>query len=303
MNSLWVEKYRPSTLDEYIANDSVKEKIKHYLEIGDIPHLLFYGRAGTGKTSLAKIIYKNIDCDYIYVNASDERGIDFIRDKVIPFASGIGFRDLKIVVLDEADALTPQSQAALRNVMETYSKSTRFILTCNYAEKIIEPIQSRCQVFSITPPDTLQISEKLMKILVDENIEYSTDDIANIVKSGYPDIRRIIGYAQRNVLDGKIRLDSTSILENNYIDKVIHMLGHESKKHAFENIRQLLADTNVRDYAELYSALYKNIEEYAKGHIAAVILILAEHQHMDANVVDKEINVMAMIIKLLQEIK
>ena len=149
---LWVEKYRPQVLEDYVGNEVIKNKIADYLKQGSIQNLLFHGVAGTGKTTLAKLITKNLNCSVLYINASDERGIDTIRDKIIPFAFTKGFKAVKIVILDEADYLTPQAQATLRNTMETFSSSTRFILTCNYLERIISPLQSRCQTFEITPP-------------------------------------------------------------------------------------------------------------------------------------------------------
>jgi replication factor C small subunit len=143
-NTLWVEKYRPDILENYVGNENLKETISKYIEQNDIQNLIFYGPAGTGKTTLAKLLVKNINCDFIYINASDERGIETIRDKVSGFASTMSFKPLKVVILDEADFLTIQAQASLRNVIETFSKSTRFILTCNYIERIIDPLQSRC---------------------------------------------------------------------------------------------------------------------------------------------------------------
>ena len=144
-HTLWVEKYRPSSLDTYIGNEHLKSKVEVYLESGDLPHLLLYGKAGTGKTTLAKLLVNNIDCEYLYINASDERNLDMVRDKVKTFAGTLGFSDLKVIILDECDYITPTAQAALRNLMETYSNHCRFILTCNFVERIIDPIQSRCQ--------------------------------------------------------------------------------------------------------------------------------------------------------------
>ena len=131
-HTLWVEKYRPSSLDTYIGNEHLKSKVEVYLESGDLPHLLFYGRAGTGKTTLAKLLVKNIDCDYLYINASDENSVEIVRDKVKNFASTLGFAEMKIIILDECDYITPNAQAALRNLMETFSRHCRFILTCNF---------------------------------------------------------------------------------------------------------------------------------------------------------------------------
>jgi replication factor C small subunit len=164
-NSLWVEKYRPNILDNYVGNESLKEKIKLYIEKGEIPHLLLYGKAGTGKTTLAKLIVKSIDCDYMIINASDENGVDTIREKIKSFSSSMGFKPFKILILDEADYLTANGQAALRNVMETFSGHCRFILTCNYVDRIIPPIQSRCQAFQIIPPTKKDVAIQISNIL------------------------------------------------------------------------------------------------------------------------------------------
>ena len=151
-NSLWVEKYRPKKLEDYVGNEHLKSKVQVYLENDDVPHLLFYGKAGTGKTTLAKLIANSIECDYIIINASDENNVETVRTKVKNFASTIGFKKMKLIILDEFDYMTPNAQAILRNLMETFSKHCRFILTCNYVEKVIDPIQSRCQTFQIIPP-------------------------------------------------------------------------------------------------------------------------------------------------------
>jgi replication factor C small subunit len=140
-NSLLVEKYRPSNLKGYVGNEHLKEVIAKYLDQNDIQNFIFYGPAGTGKTTLAKLIIKNLDCDYLYINASDERGIETIRDKVSSFASVASFKPIKVVILDEADFLTIQAQASLRNIIETFSRTTRFIMTCNFVERIIDPLQ------------------------------------------------------------------------------------------------------------------------------------------------------------------
>ena len=302
-NSLWVEKYRPSSLDTYIGNDHLKSKVSIYLESGDLPHLLLFGRAGTGKTTLAKLLIKNIECDYLYINASDENNVDTVRTKVKNFASTIGFKDLKIIILDECDYITPNAQAALRNLMETLSKHCRFILTCNYVERIIDPIQSRCQLFQIIPPSKKEVAQKLHNILIEENVNSELDDIKILVDSGYPDIRRVINSAQRNVVRGKLKLDTGSIIQNDYKLKLLKILETQNKKNAFKDIRQLLADNKVTDFADLFRLLYDEVDGYGKGHIAECILIIAKYELSDSQVVDKEINAMAMVVELLQEIK
>jgi replication factor C small subunit len=157
-HTLWVEKYRSQTLEDYVGNENIKQTIGHYLQQNDIQNFLFYGTPGTGKTTLAKLIVNNLDCDYMYINASDENGIDTIREKVKSFASVASFKPFKVIILDEADYITIQGQAALRNIIETFSRTTRFILTCNYIERVIDPLQSRCQVLKIVPPSKQEIA-------------------------------------------------------------------------------------------------------------------------------------------------
>jgi len=302
-HSLWVEKYRPSNLDNYIGNEHLKSKVKHYLETGDLPHLLLFGKAGTGKTTLAKILVKNIECDYMYINASDENNVDTVRTKVKEFASTIGFTDLKVIILDECDYITPNAQAALRNLMETFSKHCRFILTCNFVERIIDPIQSRCQSFQIIPPSKSDVAKHLHNVLLKENIIDTMEDIKILIDSGYPDIRRVINAAQRNVVNGKLKLDTSSIIQNDYKLKLLKILETQDGKTAFKEIRQLLADNKITDFADLFRLLYDEVDSYGKGHIAECILIIARYELSDSQVVDKEINAMAMLIELLGVIK
>jgi len=302
-HSLWVEKYRPSELENYIGNDHLKSKVSVYLESGDIPHLLLFGRAGTGKTTLAKLLINNIDCDYLYINASDENSVDVVREKVKNFASTLGFKDMKVIILDECDYITPNAQAALRNLMETFSKNCRFVLTCNYVERIIDPIQSRCQSFQIIPPDRKQVAQHLANILNNENVQYDVKDIATIVNGGYPDIRRVINGAQRQVVNGKLVIDENTITQNDYKLQVLEILKTQDKKSSFQSIRQLLADSKVTDFSDLYKLMFDTIDDWATGNIAECILILSKYQQSDAVVVDKEINVMAMFVEIIGTIK
>ena len=301
-HSLWVEKYRPSTMDTYIGNEHLKSKVSIYLESGDLPHLLLYGRAGTGKTTLAKLLVKNIECDYLYINASDVRKVDDLIPKVRNFASTVGFKDMKIVILDEVDYISGHSQAALRNLMEIFSRHCRFILTCNYVERLIDPIQSRCQSFQIIPPSRSEVAQRMVKILEEEGVVYELDDLKILVNSGYPDIRRVINSAQRQSIDGKLIVDKQSIVENDYKLKVLELLKQD-KKSAFNGTRKVLADSKVTDYAELFRLLYDEVDGYGKGHVAECILIIAKYELSDAQVFDKEINAMAMIIEILGVIK
>ena len=302
-HTLWVEKYRPTSLDNYIGNDHLKSKVSVYLESGDVPHLLLFGKAGTGKTTLAKHIVNNIDCDYLYINASDENSVDVVREKVKNFASTLGFKDMKVIILDECDYITPNAQAALRNLMETFSKNCRFILTCNYVERIIDPIQSRCQSFQIIPPDRKQVAQHLANILDDENVSYDIKNIATIFNGGYPDIRRVINGAQRQVVNSELVIDENTMVQNDYKLQVLDILKTQDKKNSFQNIRQLLADSKVSDFSDLFRLLFDTVDDWGTGHIAECILILSKYQQSDAVVVDKEINVMAMFVEIIGSIK
>ena len=307
-HTLWVEKYRPTTLDTYIGNEHLKNKVSIYLESGDLPHLLLYGRAGTGKTTLAKLLVKNIVCDHLYINASDENSVDTVRNKVRSFASTIGFKDMKVIILDECDYITPNAQAALRNLMETFSKHTRFILTCNYVERIVDPIQSRCQPFQIVPPSRKEVASHLYNILHEEGVDFQIDDVGTLVNGGYPDIRRIINFAQRQVVDGKLSIEQDNLVAidlniNVFCSQLVNVLKTQNKKDAFVTIRKMLADNKISDFADLFRLLYDEVDDYGKGHIAESILTIAKYQLSDAQVVDKEINAMAMLIELLGVIK
>jgi len=299
-NSLWVEKYRPRKLTEYVGNEHLKQKVSDYLQSGDVPHLLFFGKAGTGKTTLAKLIVNSINCDYIIINASDENNVDTVRNKVKGFASTIGFKDMKVIILDEFDYMTPNAQAILRNLMETFSKHCRFILTCNYVEKVIDPIQSRCQTFQIVPPSKKEVAVQISQILGKEQVGFKPTDLVPIIDSSYPDIRKIINTCQLNSTKGELKLDTTSVIDSDIKSKVVEILkGSDSKPNKWKNIRQAVADARIQDFTELYTFLYEKVDEYGGSNTSNIILILSESQHKDSLVVDKEITFMSCIIQIV----
>lgn len=301
-HGLLVEKYRPTNLDNYVGNESIKKSISNYIGQNDIQNLIFYGPAGTGKTTLAKIIIKNLDCDHLYINASDERGIETIRDKVQGFASVASFKPLKVVILDEADFLTIQAQASLRNIIETFSRTTRFIMTCNFVERIIDPLQSRCQVLKIIPPTKKDVAKHLNWILQQESIEHDINDLVPLVNQYYPDLRKCINTIQLSTLDNTLKLDKSILVSSNYIDKVINALSEGSKFNkvdCYNDIRQIIADANVDDFDELFRALYERSSEYSPDKEGTVAILINEHQYKSNFRIDKEINIMSLIQQIL----
>jgi DNA polymerase III delta prime subunit len=299
-NTLYVERFRPTELKYYVGNEHIKEMVQKYLDQGDIQNFIFYGPPGSGKTTLAKIIVKNLDCDYLYINASDENGIDTIRDKVKGFASAASWKGIKVVILDEADFITIQGQAALRNVIETFSRSTRFILTCNFVERIIDPLQSRCQVLKIVPPTKMDVYNHLTWILADQlSLSYTPEDIKSLIVKYYPDMRKMLNVLQMSEKDDKIVLDETVVTSNNYIKEVLKELA--GKKN-WLTIRQIIADSNVKDFEELYRNLFEYSPKYAPGSEGSVAIILNEHLYQANFRIDKEINVMSAIAKIIEVI-
>ena len=306
-NSLLVEKYRPSKLENYVGNENIKKSISKYLDQNDIQNLIFYGPAGTGKTTLAKLCVQNLDCDHLYINASDERGIETIRDKVQSFASVASFKPLKVVILDEADFLTIQAQASLRNIIETFSRTTRFIMTCNFVERIIDPLQSRCQVLKIVPPTKKDVAKHLNWILQQESISHDINDLVPLVNQYYPDLRKCINTIQLSTLDGGandlyLSLDQSVLVSSNYIDKVINALSEGSKHNkidCYNDIRQIIADANVDDFDELFRALYERSSEYLQDKEGTASILINEHQYKANFRIDKEINTMSLIQNLI----
>jgi len=294
-NTLLNEKYRPDNLDNYVGNSNLKSTLAKQLSQNDIQNYLFYGPAGTGKTTLAKLIVSNLDCDSLYINASDERGIETIRDKVSGFASVASIKPLKVVILDESDFLTIQAQASLRNVIETFSRTTRFILTCNFVERIIDPIQSRCQTFKIVPPTKKEVAVHITGICDKENIGYEIPSIGKLVNKYYPDIRKMLNTVQASTVDGHLQLDDSLLISSSYMDSVLD----ELKQSNYKNIRQIIADSGVDDYEELFRFLYENASEYMPDKEGTAAILINEHLYKSNFRIDKEINLMSLIQNLI----
>jgi replication factor C small subunit len=296
-HSLWIEKYRSQTLEQYVGNDAVKNRISDCISKNDIPHFIFTGTAGTGKTTIAKLLVKNLSCDYLYINASDENGIDVIRDKVKTFASTSSFKPLKVIILDEADFLTHAAQAALRNIIEEYSISTRFILTCNYIERLIEPLQSRCEIHILKPPTKGDVARHICTNILDvEEIKYNIQDVALLIKEYYPDIRSVIKYLQAGIVEGEYKWIA---LNTTWTKQLVEILKKRDKD-AWYQVRQLVADSQVDDFQIAYSYMFEVLSEFSHGNDAQISVILDEYSWRANVIPDKEINFAAAISRILE---
>ena len=293
------EKHRPKHIDDFICDVSLKNKVNEWIEKQNIPHLFFHGKPGSGKSTLAKILAKNIDCDYIMLNATDKRSMDDIRNEILPFVSTMSFKSApKIVILDEATHILQASQVLLLNMLETYSLNTRFILTGNYPERLIEPLRSRLEDYNLKPPSKKAVALHLKNILETEQIEFELSDLAQIINSCYPDIRRTFNTTQKYIVDNKLILSSQLNNSTDAEDKIITELSNPNKK-SFTIIRQLIADNELSDFDSLYNKLFEDSSKFAKEKEGLVTIIVNEHMFQSVSLVDKEICFMACIAKIL----
>jgi DNA polymerase III delta prime subunit len=300
-DALWVEKYRPATVDALVATPDIKTWLNDMIANKSIPHLLLAGRPGAGKTTIAKILISHIPCDSLVINASDENNVETIRTRVKAFASTMSMDGIKIIVLDEADYITPSGQAALRYLIEQFSATTRFILTANFPEKIIEPLISRMQQIDLVPPSVRDVALHMVEILKAEGIEYPLEQLRDIIDYHYPDIRKIIGVLQQYASRG-LPFDRST--ETDYKSKILAILqSKQPHTKQFTQIRQLIANNRIQHFAEAYTYLYQKIDDFAPNKVAECILALADGQYKDAFVVDKEICFMASIYQLLTILK
>jgi replication factor C small subunit len=302
MSDLWVEKYRPLTVDDCILSDEMKDTFKNFIKNKEIPNLMLTGSAGIGKTTIAKAICSEIGADYIMINASAERGIDIIRMNVRQFASTVSLTDnTKVIILDEADSMTDDAQKAIRGVFEEFYKNCRFILTCNFKTKLIKPIHSRCSVIDFTiskknkPILAMKLLERVEYILSMENVEYSKDVIVQLIMKYFPDFRRLLNELQRYSVSGSI--DSGILATTNL--NVTELVGFLSNKE-FTNVRKWVVDNlfNESDtvYRSIYDSLYDSLEP---ASIPEAVVIIAEYQYKSSFVSDVEINLLAALTEIM----
>ncbi len=304
VNHNWTEKYRPRTINDIVAETHIKDLISRYIKSNQIPNLLLYGfNPGTGKTTLAKIIINSVECDELVINASEERTTDVITNKIKNFAVTLGFRELKIVLLDEFDGMTPSAQQMLRYIMEQFSDNCTFILTCNYLNSVILPIQSRCNTIEIYPPNKKMVKDRVSYILNTEKISFNDNDIDIIVDNAYPDIRKIISLAQMFSKTNILTIDQKALIEEDYRLKIIDVLKSTiSAKDKFNKIDKILRECSEKEFSTLYKILYDRVDEYAQNHKASITNILADGDFKQSFVNNKEIQASAMLSKVLAKL-
>jgi replication factor C small subunit len=301
MKELWVEKYRPSTIDGYVFRDAhQKEQIQGWIKQKSIPHLLFSGNAGIGKTTLAKILFNELEVqeyDILEINASRTNSVDDVRDKIVNFVQMIPFGDFKVVLLDEADYLSPNAQAALRGVMEEYHTTARFILTCNYPNKIIPALHSRCQGFHIAKVDQTEFTARIATILMEESVEFDLDTLDTFVKATYPDLRKCINTVQMNSLDGT--LHSPQKGDTGEQDYKLEMVELFKAGKITEGRKLVCSQARPEEMEEIYRWLYDNVSIFGdEANQDKAILIIKQGLVDHTLVSDVEINLAATLIRL-----
>ena len=302
MKELWTEKYRPSSIGTYVFRDEgQRQQVSGWVQEGALPHLLFSGAPGVGKTTLAKVLLQELevdDMDILEINASNENNVDTIRNKITNFSSTMPFGDIKYVLLDEADYITPNGQAALRGVMEMYHTSCRFILTCNYPQRIIPALHSRCQGFHIEKLDITEFTARLAQICIDEGVEMDLDTLDTYVQASYPDLRKSINLVQQNVVEGV--LQSPQVGDSGTSDWMLDVVAL-FKQGEYKKARELIvSQARPEEYEEVYRFMYRNLDLWGSTELQQdqAIVIIRDGIVKSVACADPEINLSATLIEL-----
>ena len=302
MKELWTEKYRPSDINSYVFRDAKqKQQVSGWLGDGALPHLLFSGAPGTGKTTLAKVLLNELginSMDILEINASNENNVDTIRNKITNFASTMPFGDMKYVLLDEADYITPNGQAALRGVMEMYASSCRFILTCNYPQRVIPALHSRTQGFHIEKLDVTEFTARIAEICVTEGVEIDLETLDTYVQATYPDLRKCINLVQQNVVDGVLQKPQAG--DSNQSDWMLSAIDL-FKTGEYKPARELIvSQARPEEYDEVYRFMYRNLDLWGKSQLQQdqAIIIIRDGMAKSSLCADPEINLSATLIEL-----
>jgi replication factor C small subunit len=304
MKELWTEKYRPSTLDDYVFRDDAQRKqVQQWVDSRTIPHLLFSGAPGTGKTTLAKVLINMLEIDeydVLEINASRENSVENVRDKITNFVQTMPFGEFKVVLLDEADYISPNGQAALRGVMETYASSSRFILTCNYPNKVIPALHSRCQGFHIEKIDHTEFTARVATVCVTEGVDVDIDTLDSYVKATYPDLRKCLNLCQMNTIDGKLVKPNEG--DSATADYKLAVVDLFKQGKILEARKMLCSQVRPEEMDELFRWMYDNLELWGSTQEQkdAAILIIAKGLRNIPMVADQEINLAATLVELTQ---
>lgn len=302
MKELWTEKYRPKKVSDYVFRDTdQKRQVQGWVAEGAMPHLLFSGAPGTGKTTLAKVLLNELevdDMDILFMNGSSQNGVEEVRDRITNFASTMSFGEMRYVLLDEADYLTPNAQAALRNVMETYSNFCRFILTCNYPNKIIPALHSRCQGFHIEKLDVNEFTARIATIGLSEGVELDLETLDTYVQATYPDLRKCINLVQQNVVDGSLQKPQAG--DGNTSDWMLEAVDM-FKSGNYKPARELIvSQARPEEYDDVFKFLYRNLQLWGDDPVKQdqAVVIIRDGMAKSTLCADPEINLSATMIEL-----